>query len=750
MCRKKEIGYDTEPVMLMREDTNSREYICQNCKLRRSCDYKYTPVNKFKSKKRTPHKEAAYYERDGEEHCPVAQYCVEIIQCGDAKWVADGIGKDYGEWQPLYKRKSFTVDMEPDDGYRNWQPSKPVFIQAPTGRGKNHFIENVLLEYIWKLNQAGVNNKKILILSNRIAVREQQKNRLENKKFVTVLSYQSFMSQIDELRKAQQDEDSKYSHVIFDEAHFFVSDSMFNPHTDEILSSIVETFQNAVRIYMTATPHECLRYIAKKEGIPKRFKSNPEEKHFKNLIRHRRGYSEKMYYYNFNRDYSYLDIKYFSKHNDLKDIIAESVANGEKWVLFIDNKKQCEEFKNALIAVDERGEPLYGLYEEDILVISSEVKQYENSRDKKEKEIYNQYQDMVDNEKFKQKILISTSVIDNGVNLKDTAIKHVAVSDLNKDKVMQQVGRVRVDREKGEKITLYMKKFDVKYMKKRIDDLEKRINAYHSWELAYNNPDDFSPENNPVFTKKFTYMLLEGQSEFKDYMRNDSEYAEENKNYNKNYYSGNFYRMNAAVAPNPINERKTERREFLNKYYRGEAEDMERATHLFFTYNGVPELVYPNAIAYSLVYNTLWERYKSILNIMQETGDGQRYLAFQLSWFGKSYNPENEIGFDKKINVEKYLESKADVKMFENEKAEFRQRFTALSIAAFGKRKNDSAERIENSYGAKKIKDVLAEENLNFILDTDGLEDNIDENGNKQGTKSYWVIRKKSDNPPPK
>lgn len=222
-----------------------------------------------------------------------------------------------------------------------WEPRQAVYISAQTGNGKNHFIENGLLKYVRELNHKYKTQHKILILSNRIALRLQVKDRLEKgvveddqiyysyKEYADVMSYQSLLKKSERLKDVQNSKNSNYIFVICDEAHFFTSDAMFNPDTEKILEAIINIFAEAIRVYMTATPDDCIKYIQAKESW--------REKHKLGVL------------YHFKRDYRYLNTKYFSEEAELRDIITNSVINGnEKWLIFIDNKKQGVAFKKLL------------------------------------------------------------------------------------------------------------------------------------------------------------------------------------------------------------------------------------------------------------------------------------------------------------------------------------------------------------------------------------------------------------------
>ncbi len=209
----------------------------------------------------------SYGPNDLDNGCAMKKFVQ--IEC-DRKRVAEGIGDHF----KINTRHNFEIETDTD----KWEPKQPVFISAQTGQGKNYFVEKTLLPYVRDLNRKKRTGQKVLIISNRIALRLQIENRIKNNdqdveqdtiysygEFADVISYQSILNRVDDLKKKQERQTSKYIFVICDEAHFFTSDAMFNPNTDKILSKIVHIFKDAIRIYMSATPYECIDYIRKCE-----------------------------------------------------------------------------------------------------------------------------------------------------------------------------------------------------------------------------------------------------------------------------------------------------------------------------------------------------------------------------------------------------------------------------------------------------------------------------------------------------
>jgi len=110
----------------------------------------------------------SYDQNDLANGCPMKKFVQ--IECG-RKRVADGIGDHF----KINTKHNFEIETDTD----KWEPNQPVFISAQTGQGKNYFVENTLLPYVKELNRKKHTDQKVLILSNRIALRLQTENRIK-------------------------------------------------------------------------------------------------------------------------------------------------------------------------------------------------------------------------------------------------------------------------------------------------------------------------------------------------------------------------------------------------------------------------------------------------------------------------------------------------------------------------------------------------------------------------------------------
>ena len=357
------------------------------------------------------------------------------------------------------KSQSYVSEKITDETIENWKKKNPVFISAQTGTGKNYFTCNALMRKLAQKNIKKNKHKKILILSNRRALIEQTEKEIGKygkritgdwKKIVEVCSYQSFLNSISKF----DPEEIKY--VVLDECHFFVSDAEFNPYTFNILQTVISQFRKSVRIYMSATMEEVAYPILELES-----KYDDTE-------------DFSCYYYYFERNYNYIEkICSYDDLNVLSENIVEQITAkpNERWLIFVSSKKDGKNLITGITSKDDGGSNSQKTSKDKIscVFLTAESK---NASETSQQHLT--YREIVENEKFSPQVLISTSVLDNGINIKDRTVKNVVVDVFDKTEMIQMLGRIRV--EQGQTINLYLRNYSVEDIRKfLIDDVRKMI-----------------------------------------------------------------------------------------------------------------------------------------------------------------------------------------------------------------------------------------------------------------------------------
>lgn len=347
----------------------------------------------------------------------------------------------------LYISDALEEDVE------KWGKGDTVFIEAPTGAGKNTFIEEVIIKKMQERNLG----EKILILYNRVALGRQMKKRMfeilgyaeklrmynderldqecKNIGFVYIYSCQQLQ---EELRVVQRDVlhrgifKKKFAYVICDETHFFFRDAPFNATTDLLMNKIVNSFRNATCIYMTATPEgifpqiiNCVEEVRSDQSRNALQCSNRAEAL-------RWGYTiEKPlqiiwgYQKNFDRKLNFKFIKELKK--EAVNLLKNTLQKNEKAIFWVNSKNYGEEMKSKINET----------FGSEVAVFLSSDSKFSNALDMQT------YNEIVSNEKFSCKILISTTVLDNGVNINDDKVTlQICLLD-EYFSIVQCIGRVR-------------------------------------------------------------------------------------------------------------------------------------------------------------------------------------------------------------------------------------------------------------------------------------------------------------------
>ena len=439
----------------------------------------------------------------------------------------------------------------------NWTSDVPVIISAQTGSGKNHFIQETLLPKLIEENPD--QNDLMLILSNRIALNRQTKYKLaellveykhtakyltEIEKFympegidqlylnfdvVTVCSYHQLyercvrsQSDLEYSDKHAKIDISKFKYIICDECHFFTSDASFNENTFDILKLIVSQGQNAIRLYMSATPEVAFESVLQTEF-------NFQREHLKQKIHDEKIELEK----------DVKDVQFFKNLGFKKKNLGKKI-----WKEFKNNKKTLEELEDAqenldehfrlcidfycmarnydyvvphvykdneelvgfiknsdskwLIFSDSDGEKIFDLLETEKIdsVFLSRKGINANTELKKS------YDYIIEHETTDKKVLISTSLLDNGINVTNSTIKkssdkvlNIAIDSFDRVQFIQMLGRIR--KEKGVSVQLYIKEYSVERLKNLLrKDSDSLVNmlAIKIW-----NRNSFNDEWSPKF-----------------------------------------------------------------------------------------------------------------------------------------------------------------------------------------------------------------------------------------------------------
>lgn len=131
----------------------------------------------------------------------------------------------------------------------------------------------------------------------------------------------------------------------------------------------------------------------------------------------------KSFQYTYEADYSYFDSYYFDEYPEL---FGEIKKSEDKWLVFVNDSDDGQKLSDALGALGVSS-----------VFIDSETK---SGHDQKAKEIY---AEIVESETYSCQVLVTTSLMECGVTLKDLKIKNIVISQSSKASFLQMLGRVR-------------------------------------------------------------------------------------------------------------------------------------------------------------------------------------------------------------------------------------------------------------------------------------------------------------------
>ena len=408
------------------------------------------------------------------------------------RWVTDAIGDDY----------------------KKWRRGDVVRIESQTGTGKTVLVTGSVDGKIKGIVDRMEDYENLIYICNRLELKRQIKLDLLKKwgielpktneeldeitkiRNVVITSYHAIaFSELGNIYSEYCNNMDDYDYIICDECHYFLTDSSFNNKTYLSYNNLIlKHHRNAIKIFISATMDEIAKVI---------------EKGFMLNLECAFGTSKNssIYTYSTDKDYSYLDVKYYKNIKSIEQLIKNDKSEA-KWIIFVSSKSKGKAVEKQL-----------NEYKVNCTFVYAGM-----SNDEKK---------MITNDsKFKSKVLITTKALDNGINIKDRSVKNIVVESWDKTTFIQEIGRVRFKINDAPTINLFiptmsLKSFKTKidkYYKPKEDDLELFNKNYNEFCKKYDN--DSSKVHNDIFylssdeAHKWTINLL-GRAR----LYNDSNFA---------------------------------------------------------------------------------------------------------------------------------------------------------------------------------------------------------------------------------
>lgn len=392
-----------------------------------------------------------------------------------------------------------------DGAYEHWNEGDCIFLSAPTGSGKTTFILNTLLPYY------ASQSKKILYLVNRKILKAQLDKQLRDyqpqlRLCISVELYQTIEMAISELNyesryseyyygyvqaikdcekeidqtKLMTDtkfveagyfvkgynhptlhEFSKYDCVVCDECHYYFTDSNYNTNTYLSYQFVQRVFRDKIRIFMSATISETQTKVVADGRMLHYAKTGIYDFNVPNFIDPTINSDRYNYCYGASKNYDHVNIEVIESRNQIAGLISKSE---QKWLVFVDSIEYGKTLKRELKKYSK----------DDGNTISVEFITADYAMDV---DAVDEVSSIVANSKQNAKVLIATSVLDNGINLKDSELRDIIIIADSETEFLQMLGRRRND---GLPVTVYIFKHDQNHFKKRLATCQRR------YEIAFN------------------------------------------------------------------------------------------------------------------------------------------------------------------------------------------------------------------------------------------------------------------------
>ncbi len=367
------------------------------------------------------------------------------------------------------------------ESYNQFLFRHTYIINCPPGRGKSYMITNsIVAKAYWQ-------QKKVIIFANRKKLADQY-NKDEMKVVINgdvnyapsthslcnsydpccvIMSYQQLEVMIQNNFLYALEELDKFDIVVADEIHYLLSDSTFNPKTRLAAEAILMYLAPKTRYFLSATMNDINIIIQKPWTFFKPLFTSEDRFLFtESMAYHTYPQNTNLavifYEYTMPEDFSYLDVFYFRNQDTIIDHIVNFPAN-EKCLYFVQSIEEGEKLEELINQRYKEAHP-----DSPKRIASFVSSDYRKADQLEMKKILDELTAIED---FKEKVLITTSVLYNGINIKCKDLVHIVIDTDNCVSFIQMLGRRRKV-STADKVNLYIPAGKPKLFEKRLTDIE--------------------------------------------------------------------------------------------------------------------------------------------------------------------------------------------------------------------------------------------------------------------------------------
>lgn len=350
--------------------------------------------------------------------------------------------------------------------YKDWTDGHIIFLSGYTGSGKSTLVLEGIVEY------AAREGKRILYLVNRSILKKQIEKKINTeiksklRRAVPKIPWENIDNVIE--IKLYQDiekrclhnfenidrERKDYNYIVADECHYFLEDSTFNTYTQLSYEWILKGRKNTVLIFMSATIEGIKDFIIKDLKIPDyQIDYDKKEKIGAQATYEHRYYNDVVRNYILDTDYSFVNLQLLKDTEEIVTHVKKSKS--DKWLIFVDSIDKGKEIQ--------------------VLLSKEKVDSvFIDAESKRKKELAEVVGEIITEEKYNEQVLIATSVLDNGVSIKDYTVRKVIIMATVREEFIQMLGRKRLGCDEDEQLDVYILQRSKEEFQTRLSYVERQ------------------------------------------------------------------------------------------------------------------------------------------------------------------------------------------------------------------------------------------------------------------------------------